>query len=204
MRGFTLLEILIAVSVLGLIMAMLYGAYASSAETIRIAEAQGGMDQAARIVLTRMRRELASAVAGEGLSLSGENGEIDGMPAGRLEFTAATGAGSCGGADLCRIRYLARAAPEEGRLELLREEEGLIRPGIAVGGHAEPWTRMLQGLAFTFQDTGGDSHDSWDSGSAEGGGLPAYVEIRLTLAGPSGESRTFVTGVHPEARGAIR
>ncbi|MCF8063137.1 MAG: hypothetical protein K9M82_11515, partial [Deltaproteobacteria bacterium] len=91
-----------------------------------------------------------------------------------------------------------------GRLELLREEEGLIRPGIVVGGHVEPWTRMLQGLAFAFQDAGGDSHDSWEPGSAAGGGLPAYVEIRLTLAGPSGESRTFVTGVHPEAGGAIR
>ncbi len=203
MRGFTLLEILIAIVVLGTIMTMLYGAYGSSVETIRIAEAQGEMDQAARIVLARMRRELASAVGGEGFSLSGENHVIDGLSAGRIEFVSATGGGAFGGVDLCRIRYFSRETREDGLLELVREEEGLIGPHITVGGRVERLTPTLKELVFAFRDAAGTASDSWGSGTPHGSALPAYVEIRLTLAGPFGESRTFVTGVHPETAGAI-
>ena len=54
MRGFTLFEMLVAVFMMSILMAGLYGAYTSNVETIQVVRMQGELSQTARIILDLM------------------------------------------------------------------------------------------------------------------------------------------------------
>jgi prepilin-type N-terminal cleavage/methylation domain-containing protein len=207
-RGFTLLEVLISVAVLAMIMAVLYGAYGSGVETVRAAREQGEIQQSARIVLERMSLELESAVAGKEFLFVGENVEMEGRPADRIDFNRFGGKGEGDFMDLFHLTYVIAKDPEveednqENGFVLTCLEERVIRPGIVVSGPPLELARMVRGLDITYFDSEGADFEEWNSNGGEHlHMLPSFIRIRLTLGTESGREQTFTTGIRPELAG---
>jgi hypothetical protein len=195
----TLLEVTISVFVLVMIMGVLYGAYNSCAESVRIARDGGEIRQTARMILERMSVELECAVAGGGLSMVGEEAEMDGHPADRIRFYSVGGASREAGVDLVRLSYALTRDPEGGGLILARTEEGVVGPGNTMVSHSFELARKVRGFDIVYHDTEGKRFEQWNTGSGEHADmLPSFILIRLALGGTEGKPQIFTTGVHPE------
>ena len=79
-KGFTLVEILIAVAIVSLILTIIYGSYASSIDTMNYAQEKMEVFSMIRRTLSRMNEELTSSFFSEDskdVMFSGEEGRID-------------------------------------------------------------------------------------------------------------------------------
>jgi general secretion pathway protein J len=208
-EGLTLLEVLVAVSLLGIILAILYGAYISNVEAIERAREDGQVYQAARTALDLISRDLECAlihtpvrVENVRLGLIGRHQEIDGMAADGVDFTTVTHltaeAGSLRG-DLCEVGYSLEQDQESGDVVLYRRDDAIVDEEIAKGGRREELTGLARGLEITYEDSRGESHEEWNTldatPSAE---LPSLIKIRLIMKDGLGREHIFVRSVHPE------
>lgn len=205
--AFTLLEVLISVTILTILMAAVYGTYTSNVEAVQIARFNSQINQTARIVFDRMIKDIESAIIElpvEGLELGivGKNEEIDGMAADRIDFTSLAhipmGRNQVR-TDLCEIGYfLERDETGEG-LILYRREDWSVDEDFTEGGRSFELARMISGLDIVYGDSQGETHEEWNVEGDEVGGplLPSLVNIRLTIRDPLGREKTFTTSVHP-------
>jgi prepilin-type N-terminal cleavage/methylation domain-containing protein len=205
MKGFTLLEILIATTLTAVILTAVYGAYASNMETVQRARENGQLHQTARIVFDMMRKDLQCALGEDLLGLVGENEEVDGKPADRLQvITAASHAADVDMETGLYIVGYEMVKDEKGEgFTLFRTQEGIAGEGVGTGQQIYELTRMVTGLDLRFQDSEGRLLESW--GSQEGRlayKLPSLVRVRMVLKGSSGQEKVFTMAVHPELAGS--
>ncbi|MBW1772724.1 MAG: prepilin-type N-terminal cleavage/methylation domain-containing protein [Deltaproteobacteria bacterium] len=205
MKGFTLLEILVAVFMTGILMAGLYGAYTSNIETIQRARHQGELYQTARIILDLMCKDLESAFLDTDQGLFCENREIGGRPADRLGFATLNGAISKEEGyrpDLKRVAYYGEENSDGMGFVLYRSEEGLAAMDLPLAKETQELTRVAMALDIAFEDRDGRRSDEWlTGGEGENSRFPPMVHIGLTLRDASGREQTFRTGVHlPQER----
>jgi prepilin-type N-terminal cleavage/methylation domain-containing protein len=211
-KGFTLLEVLVSVSILAVIMASLYGAYTSNVEAIQLVRQGSEVHQVARIVLDRMARDLESIIVGAPtstassvLGLIAEDREIDGKPADRLDFTTLTHLAFAEGeplTDLCEVGYFVEEDEEGDGLILYRRDDGSVDEDLTEGGHIIELARMITALNFTFEDSEGEVFEAWTTLSGEHlNRIPPLVVIRITIRDRGEEERTFTTSVHPALAG---
>lgn len=200
MRGFTLLEMLVAVFMVGLLMAGLYGAYTSNVETIQMARQQGDLSQTARIILDVMCRDLESAYLETDPGLLFENHEIGGRPADRIGFATLCGVASNKEAyhtDLKRVAYYCEENADGTGFVLYRSEEGLAGKDLPMGKQTQELTRSATVLDIAFEGQEGQRFDEWSApDQGEENRFPPIVHIGLTLRDDSGREQTFRTGVH--------
>ena len=209
MKGLTLLEILVSITILGIIMAAIYAAYTSNVEAIQIGRQSAQVSQTARIVLDRMSKDLESAFIGAHLpekrpelGMIAEDGEIDEKPVDTLDFTTLTHLTVREGGlqtDLCEIGYYLEEDQEDGGFILYRRDDGIVDDDFTSGGETHELARMVTGLDITFQDSQGEEFDNWNTLEGEGKDtLPSLVRIRLTLKDQLGKEQTFMTSIHPQ------
>ena len=201
-RGFTLLEVLVAMAMTAIIMAGLYGAYSSNVDTIQGARQNAEASQTARIALDLMVKDLESVMTGEGLGVTGTDRTIEGRPADRLVVSATRGGilGETGpSTDLRTITYDVEEDPEGDDLILYRSEEGLAGPGVSTGRVTYALARNVKALDIVYEDRGGRESEEWSMGDGENKEqLPALIRIRLVLAAGPDRELVFTTGVHPD------
>lgn len=188
-RGFTLIEILIAISILAVVLTTIYGMFSSVTSVSDRLEADSAEYHRARVIFDRLGRELRGTYDPPGAqqhvfhSGTSPEGEVF------LELTtSAVSPLSDVGTGIALVRYTLAADRERGDgLVLLRSErpwhmktsatsqEGMMRfvPGI-------------DGMVLRFY-ANGDWTEGWDANNA---GLPELVEITLQLGG-SGRQTTF-------------
>ena len=94
-RGFTLVEVMITASIVALIMAIIYGAFAGSLKTMEISTEGGDCYRKARLILNHIAQELSCAylpAEHENSSIQyafiGDEREEDGLPRDTLSFTS--------------------------------------------------------------------------------------------------------------------
>jgi type II secretion system protein J len=212
LKGLTLLEILVSITVIGLVMGLVYGAYTSNIEAIELGRQDSRVFQTARVVLDLMRKDLESAFLGAHRADKGyplgmvcENQEIEGRPADRIDFTALTHLSSGEGdveTDLCEIGYYLVEDKEEGGLILYRRDHGILDKDLAAGGRLDELTTMATELDITFWDDEGTEYPNWNSlEEPHGGELPSLIRVRLNLKDSFGSERTFEALVHPALGG---
>ena len=202
MRGFTLLEVLVAMAMTGIIMAGLYGAYNSNVDTIQRARQDGEASQTARIVLDLMVKDLESVLIEGNLGLRGEGRTIAGRPADRLVVTVMRG-GTTGEkgfrTDLRTITYFIEEDSDGDGFILYRREEGLAGAGVSMGTVTHELARNVKALNIVYEDQEGNESNEWSAGGLEKeNGLPALIRIRLLLAAGPDRELAFATGVHPD------
>ena len=186
-RGFTLIEVLIALVILVLLSGALYGTYFSMMKGRDSATTGMQPLRDARATLDMLRRELASAYYSknnERLHFIVEDRDIFGKPSSTLDFTTVTTPlrGSVSTSDLVEVRYQAEEKGE--KLFLTRAEKDVFLSGESV-----PYTQIeeLQGFLVECYN-GSEWVKSWDM--ALNSTLPRAVRITLTIT-EGGTDRKF-------------
>lgn len=176
-RGFTLLEILIAVVLMGVISAALYGSYFT---VLRARERSSlGMEERRELASTidLLRREIESSVYNRGdkrLRFVVEDRDIFGKPASSLEFTTLVPQSNLVRKESGIISVQYRLAEKEKRLILTRREQDSILAAADVVGY--PQMERISSFLVECYD-GSKWVRSWDTGL----NMSLPKEIRITV-----------------------
>ncbi len=192
-RGFTLLEIIVALAVLGLIAALTMETIAGSVETRDLLEANDKLNQTARTALSRVKRDLSLAyLTSQTQAINtfqtvfvAHNDNPD-----RLWFASLShqrlyrDAREC---DQTEITYWTDDDPtQDGALVLLRREAPRIDQDPEQGGPILPLAYGLKSFDVRFLDpTTNEWKEEWDTlGTETPNRLPRAAQVLLTLLGP--------------------
>lgn len=180
-RGFTLLELLVALVLLVMLSSTLYGTYFSVMRGSEAGRERTEPLRDARTVLDLLRRELAAVYfqrANERLHFVVEDRDVFGKPASILDFTAFTvpRTGSVPSSDVMAVRYKP-VEKDERQLILARQTRDIY---LDVKPVSYPFTEQIEGFLVECYD-GSQWVKSWDT--ALNGGLPKAVRITLLIQG---------------------
>jgi general secretion pathway protein J len=188
-RGFTLIEILIAVLILGIVMTTVYASYTGTFRIIADTKTDAELYGMARTALERMTRDMESITPWKGaFSFAAKQSFLHDQNFTGLTFRSAAHVAfgkedQAGGVAV--IEYLVEETGERGGLALYRSDS----LGRDLGEDAPPPRKYMvcdriAGLTCRFYDDNGGDYETWDS---EGGGdkqkkkAPTIVEIRMSL-----------------------
>lgn len=214
-KGFTLLEILIAIALFAALVAMLYPAYIGTFKNIDVTESYGTIYRMARVALERISEDLAGACPPDTTEGSdsdevqskvflGKDSEIDGRGADELGFISEKHISFKSQAKINNSEDTSETLTEiqiSGRgfikyyIEEIEGEDGFVlyrsdNPELA--DQSEDKTEKyilcegLYSVNFSYQDEKGDTYDDWDSSSDKfKGKLPALVSVELEFINQS-------------------
>jgi prepilin-type N-terminal cleavage/methylation domain-containing protein len=179
-RGFTLLELVVAITLAGVVALLVYGAARAALDTEwRLAERQRAVqaDMAWQALLVDALRNIRSPLDNDQATLAIEPGrDLQGRPRDRLTFITAGGtAPLTGDAD-----WLVTVEVGGGGLMMLATPVAIDAPGRAIAG--KPGV-----TGFQVRVHSGIAGSDWIEGWNDAIGLPAALELRLsTDSGPAG------------------
>lgn len=198
-RGLTLLEVVIAVSILSLVTLLIYGAFSSLTRSKSKAAEIAERHRLGRQVMTRMSRELSEAYLS--LHMAPTPGLVTRVTAftgssRRVDFNAFAHRRIMRDAhesDQCEISYFAansRSKPNQ--LDLVRREQTIIDENPGKGGVVQILVDNIETFSIRYLDPmTGLWTESWDSTQTSGNfnRLPLQVELYLALkGGPTGDN----------------
>jgi general secretion pathway protein J len=196
--GFTLLEAMIAMAIMAMMGALIWGSMNPSFQLKEEVEAQADHDAAIRQAVNRMAREISMAFLSNDYDkgryremLTLFQGRRNAGNRDRLLFTTLAHERLYENAlesDQVIVEYRILEDPDvEGQLDLMRREKTVIDDQQDRGGVEEVLCEDVQGLAFRYwDDQKKDWVEEWDTKDvSRTGQLPFRVEITL-LAGPRG------------------
>ena len=212
-RGFTLLEILVALAIFAAIMAMLYPAYTGTFGNIEAAESQSEMYRMARVALERITDDIQSAYLPK-ITESVENEEnpvwstgflaqdstTDSRDADILSFSSEEhiGFGVDDGRTRAKIIYYIRQKQGEDALILYRSDIPEPERPLEEEGGGFVLCDRLYSINYTFQDENGETYDKWDSSTEPfKDRLPVMVSIQIETIDRSDPSKhvRFMTSI---------
>ena len=207
-KGFTLVEILIAMFIFAIVLSTIYTSYTGTFRIVDETEHQADIYRMARIALERMQEDLESVYiprnlksskseedSGQVFEFVGEDMEIKGSSADSLRFISrahlvfseqeqASGTAEIG-------YYAVENDAEEG-LVLYRKDApgGIEASGEDTGGLV--LCEKLRSVNFTYHDAEGEEHDNWDSTTeAFKDRIPQMVSILLEFENKSDPDTPF-------------
>jgi general secretion pathway protein J len=209
-KGFTLLEVLLAITVLGMVFAMLSLSLSGTLKVVEITGKQEEMYHQVQIALHRICEDLAATVLNKEAAFAGIKSELEGRRADTLVFASL--AHLILNPDKQRqgvavIRYQLQADAEDiRRLKLLRSDTLLLPTGENSAARTEDSPFLLadnlRSVRFTYFNQQGQEFDSWEevvnSGEQDNAApLPAAVHCTLEfwLDLKKETFQTFSTGV---------
>jgi prepilin-type N-terminal cleavage/methylation domain-containing protein len=204
-RGFTLIEIMLAVAILGVIMVMLASSFHAVAAGKTHAEGRMLSNRQARALLTQLTTELNGAVqtplvashvmlVGRGRMQNGS--PLDSLMISTLDSGHRRGFGSFGAEEL--ISYRGLPNPQHpGWYMLMREQRSALLGSTAGVKIAPPVVLAANVLAFHVRYFNGNIWlESWNSaGLPPGTQLPQAIAIDLLMADPGGARIALSTQV---------
>ena len=203
-RGFTLLELLVAVAILGMIMAMIWAAFYRTAESKEYVEKGNEVYESAHIAVERMAREISMAFIAPGTvdegnftQFIGSDKQMDTYPADELTFTSLSHqryALNVRESDQNEINYYLLQDPETQQKNLMYREKTYIDKDHTSGGVAYELCPDVLALDFQYWD-GEEWKAEWDSTTMQENQakLPRAVQITLVLKGPDNREVVFQT-----------
>ena len=187
--GFTLIEVLVAVAIVGIIGAFVAMSFASTFQLIEQTDRVQGVDRQARLALDMIKEDLASARRHAVFPWIGRNAEVNGKPADLLAFVTAKAVQATGErpeSDLQRVVY-SREGDTLLRVSLLnlmgQTADGALQTELATGVVAFN-VRYFDSSVLSWAD-------QWEVQ----GGLPVGVLVELTLLDDQNQSHMFSTWV---------
>jgi type II secretion system protein J len=184
-RGFTLLELLVAMTIFLLFIGAVYRTFRAGQTSMVHVETQQDLYQTGRIVLAQLTAELACAyqsASAQTSSLLGEDteGSPDLAQADQLTFLTTAHAAVPGRAagDLWQVTYTLGEGTDEEPAGLYVEER--FPEALAVAD-AEPTRYLLSPLVVGFNCKYLPAEDDWEPEWLEQPTLPAAVRIELVL-----------------------
>ena len=204
-RGFTLIEIMLAVAILGVIMVILAGSFHAVAAGKTHAEGRLLSNREARAVLAQLTNELHGAVqtpliashvllVGQGRMLNGapfDNLIISTLDPGHRRSISTFGAEEM-------ISYTGQANPDhQGWYMLMRQQQSALLGATAGIRVPPPMVLAANVLSFHVRFFNGNIWlENWNSGSLPPGmQLPQAIAIDLVLEGPGGAPLELATQI---------
>lgn len=210
-QGFTLLEIILAVTVLALVGTMIYGGFSQTALNKARVEEDVEHSRIVHMALDRMVRELSMAFVSthvnpsldlrvvETAFIGKDNGKDD-----RIDFTSFSHRRLYRNAresDQNEISYFVTEHPDERGMQVLaRREQNRIDDDPRRGGKSQILVENIEEFNLDYFDPLlSDWVQTWDTEDvlAQPNRLPSQVRIRLSIKDPRrrGETQTFGTRV---------
>jgi prepilin-type N-terminal cleavage/methylation domain-containing protein len=201
-RGFTLIEMMLAIGVLALILAMLASSFSVVAHSKVHAEGRLMVDREGRALLWQLTKELRNAVqtpyTASNVALFGNGHMSSGVPVDTITMSTFSGGhrkALTGMTPETIVTYNLTSNPDQQGWYLLQrsQQSGLLT------GSVSPQTTTLAGnilsMHFRYYD-GQRWGESWDSSSLpQGRQLPIAVAIQIKMAAPGGQVMDFATQV---------
>jgi general secretion pathway protein J len=197
-RGFTLIEILIAVFILAIVLSTVYASYTGTFRTIRATETDAEVYGMARTVLERMTRDLEATASWKGaFTFTARPYNLGNREFTRLIFrsTAHIAFGEQEEpAGFAVIEYGVEEGTEKEGYTLSRSDSLYRDPGkedAPTGGFL--LCDRVETLTYLFFDSAGKTYETWDNGDneAQKKKAPAMVEIRLGLVNEKDREHPF-------------
>jgi general secretion pathway protein J len=166
-NGFTLLEVLLAVAVLGMVMAMLSLTVSGTTKVVDAIERQEEIYHQVQITLHRITEDLAAAVPTKEVAFTGQKNEVDGRRADTLVFASLAHLvlnPEKQQQGVAVVRYqLQTGATDARRWKLLRSDTLLLPGGSGSQEEDRPFLLAdnLRSVRFVFTDQLGQKFDSW-------------------------------------------
>jgi len=200
-RGFTLLELLVALGIAAVVITLLYETFNAVLRSTQLVDQESEIDQMARISMERMTSELRSAywlpptqAAGSSTFMFvGQDSIATDYPTDTLRFSTLSHARvSSGSADptVSIVEYALVPVPESDTAVLMHREETTPLSPSASGLEEYELAESVVGLNFRYFD-GKDWSDQWND--ADKKNLPKAVEIQLIIKDHAGQERRFIT-----------
>jgi len=201
-RGFTLIEMMLAISVLALILVMLASSFSTVAHSKVHAEGRLMVDREGRALLWQLTRELRNVVqtpyTASNVALFGNGHMSSGVPVDTITMSTFSGGhrkALTGMTPETIVNYTLTSNPDQQGWYVLQrsQQSGLLT------GQVTPQTTTLAGnilsMHFRYYD-GQRWGESWDSSSLpQGRQLPVAVAIQIKMAAPGGQVMDFATQV---------
>jgi general secretion pathway protein J len=212
-RGFSLVELLIAMAVTATIGAMTIGAFAQVDRASQVARAQGERYAAARLALSRMAREVSMAFLSDNYDRTRFRNEPVTLFVGRddrLLFTTMAHQRLYQDAresDQAVVEYTVEADPDvPGEQALFRREKLRLDDEPDRGGRKDLVASHVTGLTFAYRDRQrGEWAREWTTKGVENAGkLPSRVRFDLEVKLADGRTERFVTETRIEMRTILR
>lgn len=197
--GFTLIEILMAISIFAIVISLAYGSYRATFHIIDSTESQTEIYSKAQIAMDRMSHDLGSLYLGTSGFLQGKTQNMGTREADTMRFTSTAHLvlnRNEQAAGYTTITYTVEEDPETRDLRLFRQDTA-FRPQET----DEPETNKglllcdgLQEVQFLYHGSNGEQQDSWDSqeigkSDTQAQKLPDRIEINLLFSNPVADAQ---------------
>lgn len=195
-KGFTLIEILLAVGILGIIFSMVYWTFDKTYDVIERVQMETDRFRSVRLSVNKMSEEISSVYWREEYKDSlfiGEDIEENGHPRDSLRFMSASNYGSSAGgneSDMNIISYYLEKEEEGETYKLMHSEIRNIFSASEEDREAYELGESLIGLDLRYFN-GTDWVDSWNSDELKA--VPLTVEIKIIIKDAGGAEKPFTT-----------
>lgn len=198
-KGFTLIEILIAVLILGIVLSTIYASYTGTFRLVRETETGAEIYGMARTALDRMARDFeATTPWKKTLTFRAIPYSLGDREFTRLLFRSSSHIAFSEDeqempAGIAVIEYAVEEATDKEGYFLLRSDSLFRNPEkeeALTGGFL--LCDQIDTLTYRFYDVSGKEYETWDSGGsneAQKGKAPAMIEIRLGLVNETDRER---------------
>jgi general secretion pathway protein J len=186
-RGFTLLEILLAVTLSALLLSIVYWTYFSINRSIDAATENQEAMETGRVLSELIKRDIRGITATQ-FPILGKNEEIGGRPAAEIEFVT-TAKLDTGPNTLRKVGYALVQPNTTGPKVLIRKESQNLKNDLNLSPQVFEISRIITGFKVSFFN-GTEWVDKWDSGSA--GALPKEIRVTIDVVDTKGHTKTFV------------
>lgn len=214
-KGFTLLEILITLSILGVILSLLYLTFNQSMTAVAQIEERADIMEKGRLILERMSKELKNTFVPSLINfpspyrfgLVAQSSQERNYYRDRVDFTSLMPPGrepleNTG--IIQEIGYFLEYEAGERGFSLFRRQDDGLDGDLLRGGITQILCTGVRELSFVFFDRQGGQDKEWNSlQGVHQGTLPARVEIKLMLEDSQGRIYPLRTQVFlPLTKGA--
>ncbi len=191
-NGFTLIEVMVAVAVMGIILLVAYHSISATSETVQQVSNAADIQHSARVILGRLAEELVSTDWSEDSRdavFIGVDGNDDGRPADSLRFRSRAHMRSGQDARESDLNVLVYTLHNK---KLLRQEEHNL---LSLSDATLERDEILGVASVNFRYWDGSAwRDDWYAERAKG--LPVAVLIELSMESSSARLTTFTTMVN--------
>jgi prepilin-type N-terminal cleavage/methylation domain-containing protein len=191
--GFTLIEVLLAMSITAMVMVSVSGAFLGLLQARHEVTTLAESTDAGPRILRLIERDLEGLwhfnIKGNRV-LVGQSLDIGGFASDRIDFLTSTDAigavpdneGKARHPSVCEIGYWLKESKTPGLLELWRREDPMVDEDLLHGGHFQLVHDRIKSFNITYYETVGHEakfEDSWDSGRTDT--LPRRILIEFTV-----------------------